>query len=186
MEEFVANNSRWKCALLLFVSLIGIIFFVWTAGLLDPQSMPERQYSKLDMVVALFGALASAQLALRSALRWWNDKDYLVIGRQGIRFVGWSDELIPWKVIEDISTRDFRGYRIIILGLKQPHRFRRRGLIGKLGWLDGLIVRGKIDISLLGADRSLDEAMVAIRNFSPIDQDTIPSDKAAGAHPSIS
>lgn len=165
MEEFVANNSRSKCALLLAFSLAIIFFTCWAFGLLGSEPGFGLQHSTFGLVVAWLATLVFGQLALRTSLRWWHDKNYLVIGYQGIRFVGWSDQLIPWSEIEGISEMSFRNYRMIILELRHPQRLKRNGLIGRLGWFDGLIARGRVDISLVGADRTLDDAMVAIQKF---------------------
>lgn len=171
MEEFVAHHSRWRLALF----LLGAIAFVW-GGLLmigtfgppptSNRASPEFMTIFGGFVIALFGACAIA-----IAKRLFDGGEALRIGTTGISLAAWSDQTIPWSEITDISEWSFRGQRSIIVHLRDPNRFRGKGILGFAAKANRALTGGDVPISLTGTNRSFDEAAAAIsryRRASPI------------------
>lgn len=110
--------------------------------------------------IAFFGLCAVA-----IGMRFFDGKAQLVIGVKGIISSQWSDKLIPWSEISDVSTWSHKRQKLIILHLKNPDQFPGRGLAGKLAFANRVLTRGDLAISLTGTDRSFEEAMSAIEEF---------------------
>lgn len=170
MEEFVAHNSRWRLGLIFLVAVGFVALGALLAGLfgevprlsdssrrrLPPEALPYIGW----MCITFFGCSAAV-----IGKRLFYVKAQLSIGEDGIVSSRWSDKLIPWSEITNVSTWSHKGQKCIVLHLKNPDRFPGSGLAGKLAHANRAIVRGDIAISLIGTDRSFNEAMSAIELF---------------------
>ena len=103
--------------------------------------------------------------AVVGAKRLFEERAQLLIGPNGIVWPPWSDQLIPWSEISDVTTWSYRGQSAIILHLKEPSRFPGRGLLSTLAGANRKLTGGDISISLTGTDRSYTDAMLAIEQF---------------------
>ena len=86
----------------------------------------------------------------------------LSIGPQGIWWKRWSDEIIPWSEITDVTMWQHKGQKCLILHLQDQARFPGRSVMGWAGRANRALTGGNVSITLSGTDRSFDEAMAAI------------------------
>jgi hypothetical protein len=166
MKVFSANNVRWKCGL---AFLLAIVMFYVGTKLVEQWGRPpisNRDSPEFETVLGWVLVVFSLQFGVGAALRWWNNHDYVRIGPEGIRYLGWSDVTIPWSEIAEVSRRTYRRYRFVVLRLKDRQRFPRRGWMGRISWLPELFRCDSIDISLNGTDQNFDAAMSAIKFFA--------------------
>jgi len=168
MEEFVAQHSRVRLALI----LLGAVGFVW-AGLLfvgafGPLTPASRRYSpEFFAIVGWLSLTFFGACAIVIAKRLIEGGEALRIGQTGISFAAWSDQTIPWSEITNISEWRFRGQRSIILHLRDPNRFPGRGILGFAANANRALTGGDVAISLTGTNRSFDEAVAAIARYCP-------------------
>lgn len=107
--------------------------------------------------IALFGFLCVATVK-----KIFDSGEDLRVGPTGIMVRSWSDQVIPWSEIADVTT--WRG-RAIILHLRNPSLFPGRGMGAIMTRIDRMVTGGHIDVMLTGSDRSFGEAMDAIAEF---------------------
>jgi hypothetical protein len=90
----------------------------------------------------------------------------LRIGTAGIRWARWSNQIIPWSEITDVTTWNVKRQKFIILRLRNPALFPRLGILGSIAVrFNHALTGGDIAISLTTTDRSFGEAMSAIDRF---------------------
>ncbi len=165
MQDFIARTSRWRTALLFAGSLVFVAIGVWMTGLAGPVPVSRRAG---PLVTEFWGWVIiafSGFCAFGCGKLWWLNNERLRIGPSGIRWAGWCDQTIPWDEISDISEWSYKGTKSIILQLRDPSRFPRRGLSAISGRANRTLTGGDIGITLSGTDRTFDEAMLAIRRF---------------------
>lgn len=165
MKEFVANNSRWKCACSIALGIGFICLGMWMIGAFGPPPISKRHSPAFGLFIGALCFAIFVPTVIRLGLRWWNAADYLRIDALGIRYIGWSEEVIPWSAIKSVTERTASHQRIIVVSLYEPERYPRGGLVGLLGWPDGWFRGGLIDIFLTGTDQSFNAAMGAIGRF---------------------
>jgi hypothetical protein len=93
---------------------------------------------------------------------FFDTHEQLRIGKAGIRWSRWSDQIIPWLEISRITTWSSKGQNFIVLHLRNPELFPGRGVLNILSRANSALTGGDICISLTGTDRSFEEAMSAI------------------------
>jgi hypothetical protein len=101
--------------------------------------------------------------------------EQLRVGPSGICWTPWSDLTIPWSEVADVTAREFRGQRTIVLHLRNRDRFPAKGPFAVLAGANRMLTGGDVSISLTGTDRSFSEALAAIERFrtrggSPLSQ----------------
>ncbi|MFM5949393.1 MAG: STM3941 family protein [Novosphingobium sp.] len=166
MDDFVAHYSRARLALLLLGAAIFVAAGLWMVGLFGTPPSSHR-YSPAAVTTAGWLCIAFFGLAaVIIAKRLVEGGEALRIGRVGISFTAWSDQTIPWSEITEISEWSMRGQRSIILHLRDPDRFPGSGALGLTAKANRAMTGGDIPISLNGTDRSFDEAVAAIGQFS--------------------
>jgi len=165
MNDFVAHTSRFRMAILVIVSLAFVAGGVWMTGLLGPPPVSSR--SSPEMVMAL-GWITIAFFGLGAvviARLWWANNEMLRINPRGIRWLRWCDQTIPWDQITDITEWRYKSTRSIILHVRDPQLYPGKGIVGWAGRANRTLTGGDIGISMLGTDRTFDEAMTAIASF---------------------
>ena len=110
--------------------------------------------------MAFFGLCAFA-----IGKRFFDGKAQLSIDVNGIVSPEWSDKLIAWSEISNVSTWSHKRQKFVVLHLRNPDRFPARGWAGKLAFANRDLTRADLTISLTGTDRSFDVAMSAIEGF---------------------
>ena len=126
----------------------------------------SRRYSaSLTIALGWFTILFFGMAASYGVSKFFDNKPQLEVGPSGIRWVPWSDDLIPWTNITSVSTWSQQRQKYILLHLDDPSRFPGKGLAGKLAQANKMMTGGDIAISVTGTDRSFGEAMDAIASF---------------------
>ena len=98
-------------------------------------------------------------------MRLFDRADQLRISNLGICYRPWSDDVIPWSGILDVTVWQFRGERSIILHLAHPECFPSDRLLGKLAAANRMLSGGDIPISLVGTDGDVDKALQVIQAY---------------------
>ncbi len=165
MKEFVAYNSRWRVAFI-FLGAAGFVALgLWMVGAFGdvPSSLRHSAGYTITigwLCISFFGLCAVAMVK-----RLFDRRAQLQIGPSGIVWSPWSDKLIPWSEITDITTWSYKGQKAIILHLGNPDHFPGRGLAAKLAGANQKLTGGDISISLTGTNRNYESALSAIAEF---------------------
>ena len=164
-EDFVAQASRWRLALLFMGCVAFVAIGMWIGGVFG--AVPEsRRYSpEVLFVVGWFSILFFGLCGAIALARLLRGGEQLRIGMEGVRSSVWSDATIPWWEISDVTIWTFKRQNSIILHLRDPALFPGRGLLARLAGANRKLTGGDIAISLTGTDRSFDEALAAIERF---------------------
>jgi hypothetical protein len=165
MDDFVAHNSRWRGALLVLGSLAFVVLGLWMTGAFGEPPSSRRYPAPLMIGIGWFTVLFFGVCGVAWVKRLFDESPQLYIGPSGIRWSPWSDQLIPWSEITDVTTWRVKGQNVILLHLRNPGRFPGRGLGAMLAAANRKLSGGDISISLTGTDRSYDDAMSAIGRF---------------------
>lgn len=171
MEDFIAHNSRWRVAGLILVSLGFGLIGLWLVGafgyLPDPNRAPPIVTTAVGWLTLLFFGLCG----FAWTKVFFDRRVQLQIGPSGVRWRRWSDSVIPWSEVHDVTQSSMKNWwgvtlqRFIVLHLRDPQRFPGRGLSAKLAGANRKMTGGDICISLTGTNRSFDDAMSAIARF---------------------
>lgn len=165
MGDFVARNSRWRLTLL-FLGAVGFVAIgLWMGGAFGAPPGSARYPDAVVFAVGWLGVMFFGLCAIAALGRLFGPSEQLKIDRSGVRYKGWSGELIPWSEIVDVTTWSGKGQKAMILHLRDRARFPGRGLSAMLARANRMFTGGDIFISLAGTDRSFDEAMSAIERF---------------------
>lgn len=159
MFPFVARPSTSQNLQLLGAGVALILASAYLAGLLTADYPMGREWIGWGGM-AIFGLFTGIIL-----VRTFDGQDMLRIGPSGIWYRDWSDDIIPWREITAIGTWQVRGQKVILLSLVDPVRFPSSTLRGKAASMDRALTGGDIAITLMGTDRSFDEAMAAIEKY---------------------
>lgn len=165
MDDFVAHTSRWRTALIIAGSLGFVAIGIWMAGLVGPVPVSRRAGPLMTEFWGWLCILFFGMCAVAGAKLWWTNAERLRIGRSGIRWAEWCDQTIPWEEISDVTEWRYKSTKSIILHLRDPSRFRGKGLAGLAGHANRALTGGDVGITLSGTDRKFDEAMSAIATF---------------------
>jgi hypothetical protein len=128
------------------------------AGLFGEVPSSRRYFPAVTVSLGWFCALFFAFCAYHGVKRFFDSSPQLRIGPEGILWPRWSDSLMPWSEIRDVTTWSHRGQKHIILHLDDPARFPGRGLAGRLAGANRMLTGGDVAISLTGTDRRYGEA----------------------------
>lgn len=124
---------------------------------------PPELVAAIGWGCALFFALCGA-----AAVRMIFDRrEQVRIGPSGIGSARWRHGTIPWVEIGDVTIWVHRGQRVIVLHLRDPSRYPERGARAVLASANKALTGGDLTLSMVGTDRSFDEAMAAIVRFRP-------------------
>lgn len=184
MNEFVARTQPYKIVVSIALMLGFVAIGVWMTGILDkpvappaispdnlqiyplPQSSsryPEWFVKLMGWVsIILFGGLA-----ILGAKRLTNPSDHLRINRLGVMIPSYTDRLITWDEISDITTWTHRGQTSVVFKLRDPARFNRPAWKRMIDSLNKGFTGGDIGLSMTGTNRTLRQALDAIETFRP-------------------
>ena len=129
MDEFVAPTSRSQTAYMVVGSLVFVAIGIWMAGLLGVQPVSRRGNSEIVIIIGWICITFFGFCAVAWSKEWWDNNEQLRINRQGILFYRWSNQVIPWEEIENVTEWGHRKQRFIILHLRRPWLFPGRGLM---------------------------------------------------------
>lgn len=164
MQEFVANYSRWRLALMLLGSVGFVVDGMWLAGAFGPPqgiSGPPLENEIWGWIcIVFFGAstLAILKLLMDGGVK-------LRVGISGIYF---AKEMLTWSEITEVGSYQVKQTRMITLKLRDPKRMTKTAISKMLASINR-VGFGCWDcyISLGGTNRSFKEAMAAIEHFRP-------------------
>lgn len=165
MGDFVAYNSRWRLALIFLCAVGCVALGMWSVGAFGEPPSSRRYSAGFTMGIGWLCIVFFGACGLAIGKKFFDDRPQLQIGPSGIRSLPWSDQVIPWSEITDVTVWSYRQQKAIILHLKNPGHFPGRGLRAKLAGANRMLTGGHISISLTGTDRSHDDAMSAIAHF---------------------
>ncbi|QIQ86631.1 STM3941 family protein [Erythrobacter sp.] len=157
MEVFIARYSRWRLGLLFALALgfVALGFFL--------------MFETGDGGGIVIGGLSTGFFGLCALLigrKAFDTRVQLRIDRQGVFTRGWSDGVIGWDGISEVSTWHHRGQRFIILSLEdRAVHPPRPGLAAWTAGINRRLTGGDVPIALTGMDRGFDEAFAAIEHF---------------------
>ena len=164
-NEFVAYTSRWQITLLILVAFGFVLMGFWAVGAFGPPPVSDRASPAVSkaigwVCIAFFGLCG---LALIKA--FFEKRERLRINASGIHWTVWSNKMIPWPEITDVTTWQFHSQKMIVLHLRDAARFPSASPLAALSGASRALTGGDIAISLSGTNRSYREAMEAIRRF---------------------
>lgn len=165
MQEFVAYPSRWRLILMALGAVLFVVAGLWMIGLFGPPPESRRYSAGILMVIGWISILLFGGIGVAIIKRMFSTQEQVRITTQGIFTRDWSDDMIPWSEIIDVSTWSSNGQSMVVLHLRDPSRFPGRGMLAKLAKANKMLTGGDIHISMTGTDRSFDEAMQAIRHY---------------------
>ena len=165
MDDFVACTSRRRVALLLLISIVFALLGMWMAGWFGPVPTSRRAGPEMTLFWGWITIAFSGTCGAVASKMWWDNGEQLRIGKQGIRWLRWCEQTIPWNEITDVTEWQYKGTRSIILHVRDASLFPGKGIVGLAGKANRALTGGDIGISLDGTDRSFDEAMAAISKF---------------------
>ena len=164
MEDFVACPSRARIGFLILGSLVFLVVGLWIAGVLGgvPRPVPVR-----NIVVGWASAVLCGIAGLALMKRLFDTNEELRISAAGIRWTRWSDQVVPWPEIRDITVWRVKGQKMIVLHLRDASLFPGRGVLGLTARANRALSGGDMVISLTGTDQSFDDAISAITRLRP-------------------
>jgi len=165
MYDFVAFNSRWRGAWLFLFPLAFVATGLWMLGLYG-QAPDYNPYSKWN-VPFIAGCSVAGLLGLISIFAVWkflDTREQLRISPLGIKSIPWSDRMMPWSEVRDVTVGEVKRRKWIVLHLHHPERYpaQERGLFKRARRKPTI---GDIAISTSGIDCTFAEAMTAIERF---------------------
>lgn len=170
MDEFVAYPSRWRIALLTMLSFGFVVLGLGMIGAFGAPWVSPRRSLVVGMTVGWICITFFGACTFIIARRFFETGPLLRILSEGVWWKRWSDQIIPWSEISDVTIWQSKGWlqkghKCIILHLRDQAQFPRMRLMGWAGKANRALTGGDIAISLLGTDRSVSEAMAAIDHY---------------------
>lgn len=170
MRDFRAYNSRRRLALMLLIAIGFVALGMLLAGIFGevPSFVDEPRRRLPPEVVKVIGwgcTLFFGFAGLVIGKRLFDNQPHLYVGSDGIISSSWSDQVIPWNEITDVTVIGYSGQKSIALHLQNPDHFPGRGLSAILDRVNRKLIGGDVLISVNGANRTHEEAMAAIDHF---------------------
>lgn len=155
--------ARGKTALYL---LGGLAFAVACAWALYMEAAPRGSF---DEAVLWFGVPFFGLLVLMAVKNLGDRRDVVTISQAGVRDIRIAPELIPWRAIRDITVRQLKGQRFIMLDIDPS--FEKTLQLTKLARfskpMNAAIGFHGQTLNPAGLTGSLDQIIAAIDKFSP-------------------
>ena len=165
MDEFIARVSPWRIFLLSGACLMFVVGGLWIAGLFGEPPPLRRFGPGMGVAIGWFIAAFFGLILFAIARQIFGEREILVLNTQGLRASQWSNQIIPWTEIEDVSTWSHRGSTSIILHLHDASLFPGSGLRGFLAGFNRSLTGGDIAIAMTASDKRVAETLDAIQHF---------------------
>jgi hypothetical protein len=165
MEDFVAYPSRGRIGLLILGSIAFVLCGLWMGGVFGRPPPSPRHPPFEIFVMGWLGVIFSSLCGISATKQLFSTGEQLRIGPDGIRWVRWSDQTIPWPEISKVTSWAYKGQKSIIAHLRNPALFPGRGILGIFGRCNRTLTGGDFGISLFATNRNFDEAMSAVERF---------------------
>lgn len=183
MNDFVARTQPFKILLGILICLGFVAIGLWMTGIFNPPSpspspstdltiYPAQQSSSRypEWFTVMMGWVCVALcgwFALKGAMNMTGANEALRINSGGISVPSFSDRLILWSDIADISVWTHRGQKVLTIRLRDPERYPRSQSQRFYDRLNKSLTGGQIGVSMLNTDRKINEAMEAVERFRP-------------------
>lgn len=165
MESFIAHNSRWRLAVILLSAVGFVALGMWMVGAFGEVPSSRRYSATSFIVIGWLCILFFGLCGVAIIKKFFDERPQLSIDSSGIRWAPWTDQLIPWSEIRDVTTWSYKHQDVIVLHLRNAERFPGKGLKAKVAGANRMLTGGDIAISLTGSNRSYGDAMSAIERF---------------------
>ncbi|WP_108812255.1 STM3941 family protein [Sphingorhabdus sp. Alg231-15] len=168
MDDFVAHASRSRTILLSMASVAFVVTGMWMIGAFGAIPGSTRYSPVLINGIGWFCIVFFGFSTVTWIKNLFDESEQLRISPTGVRWKKWSDQMIPWAEISDITEWSYQRQRFIILHLQNPEMFPSQGLLAWLAKANQRLAGGDIALSLTATDRTLEEAMAAIDRFRSV------------------
>jgi hypothetical protein len=165
MVDFIACNSRPRIAMLVLLSGMFVVGGLWMLGAFGSPPQSHRYPAAVIPAIGWSSLIFFGLCGIAWARKFFDRRVQLQIGPSGVRWHSWSDDLIPWSEVQDVTIWSYRRQKCIVLHLRDPELFPGRGLAAMLAGANRKMTGGDISISLTGTDRTFEDAMAAIESF---------------------
>lgn len=165
MDDFVAQASRSQTILLIMGSIALVVIGMWMIGSFGPPPAPNRYSPEIIYGMGWASIIFFACCGVAGIKKLFDASEQLRIGPAGILWNKWSDQIIPWTEISDVTEWNYQRQRFIILDLRNPEKFPNQGVSALLAKANQRLTGGDIALSLTGTNRTFEEAMAAIDRF---------------------
>lgn len=160
---FEANVSRARNAGFLALSVLATAQGLAMVGAFGPAPDTAIKIQVVGWLCVIFFGLG-IPLAAR---RMFESGVEMRIDTDGVYWRRWSEQVIPWSAIKEISTRAVRRQRFACLFLHDPAAYPSSTVLGRAKRLNAVLGYGDIALTVADTDRSFDEMMAAIDRFAP-------------------
>ena len=166
MTDFVALPSRWRRILLTLGAVAFVVVGSWMVGAFGPSPATPRFSQETAIAIGWVAIVFFGLCAVMGFRKIFETREQVRINADGIRYANWSDSIIPWQQITNVTTWSYRGQQAAILHLRDPARFPGPGgVTGMLASASNKLTGGDVAISLTGTNRSFTDAMAAIAHY---------------------
>lgn len=125
----------------------------------------NAELSLLYRVLGGASCLISLILTVIAVVGLFDRSEQVRVASDGIYYKRWSETVIPWDEIVDVTVFKDRYQKFIMLRLADPKRFPSTTLAGRLGGANRRLAGGDIAISLTYMNRGFDDAMTVIEDY---------------------
>ena len=160
-----AYSSPWRMALVVLGSIVFVALGLWMVGLFGEVPENRRWSREFVQIFGWISIIFFGLCAIVGTRRALDSDAQLRISASGIYWKPWSEVTIPWHEVREVSGWRYRRQKFILLSLNHPERYPSSSLLGKLAAANRALAGGDISISLVGLDKSFEEAMDAIDEF---------------------
>ncbi len=165
VDDFVTYPSRWRIALLLLVTFAFVLVGLWAVGAFGPPPVSRRASPAATNAIGWVCIVFFGLCGLAIIRMFFDKRVQLRINASGICWIRWSDEMIPWSEITDVTTWQYQLQKFVVLHLRDATRFPSQSRLAALAGASRALTGGDIAITMSGTDRSYSEAMEAINRF---------------------
>ncbi len=140
--------------------LFGVLFAATSAWM-----TLNAELSLLYRALGVASCLIFLSLAVIAVIRLFDRDEQLRVSPDGIYYKRWSQTVIPWDEIVDVTVWKDRYQKFIMLHLADPRRFPSTTLVGRLSRANRRLTGGDIAISLTQMNRGFDDASAVIEDY---------------------
>jgi hypothetical protein len=164
-DRFIVRSSPWKLFKLFASAAVFVLMgitFVTHPGAFDVARSGFVTF--IGWVSIAFFGLGMSVFTIQLIQR----KPEFIIDRSGFTYPKWSNDVVAWRDIADVSVTGISGTKFVTLQFVDPDRLQIGGVKSMMTDLNRQLTGGELNIPLSSADKSLDEVMAAVDRFRPV------------------